>query len=184
MPVLTQGQRLAMLKACLTEDVDTLPYRVAATLLLLYAQPVVKIAAMKSTDVILTSDGLRLSLGDGDPAPVPEPFASLLAEHLAARPNMRTGISSGSEWLFPGYRPGQHIHPNTLMIRLREVGIDLLGARNASLRALVKEVPAPLVAEMLGYSYQVTQKHAAAAASPWANYAPERPAPDSGKMSS
>ncbi len=175
-PVLTQGQRLAMLKACLTEDVDTLPYRVAATLLLLYAQPVVKIAAMKSTDVMLTPDGLRLSLGDGDPAPVPEPFASLLIEHVASRPNMRTGSSSGSEWLFPGYRPGQHIHPNTLMVRLREVGIDLLGARNASLRGLVKEVPAPLVAEMLGYSYQVTQKHAAAAAEPWSRYTPAIPA--------
>ena len=168
--VLTQGQRLALLKACLTDSIDTLPYRVAATLLLLYAQPVVKIAAMKSTDVILTPDGLRLGLGEGHPAPVPEPFASLLTEHLAARPNMRTGSSSGSEWLFPGYRPGQHIHPNTLMVRLREIGIDLLGARNASLRALVKEVPAPLVADMLGYSYQVTQKHAAAAAEPWSRY--------------
>lgn len=169
-PLLTQAQRLAMLKACLTDNIDTLHYRVAATFLLLYAQPVVKIAAMKSTDVILTPDGLRLSLGDGDPAPVPEPFASLLTEHLASRPNMRTGSSSGSEWLFPGYRPGQHIHPNTLMERLREIGIELLGARNASLRALVKEVPAPLVAEMLGYSYQVTQKHAAAAAEPWSHY--------------
>jgi hypothetical protein len=58
------------------------------------------------------------------------------------------------------------------MMRLREIGIDLLGARNASLRGLVKEVPAPLVAEMLGYSYQVTQKHAAAAAEPWSRYMP------------
>lgn len=161
-----------MLKACLTEDVDTLPYRVAATLLLLYAQPVVNIAAMKTTDVVITPDGLHLSLGEGDPAPVPEPFASLLKQHLALRPNMRTGSSAGSEWLFPGYRPGRHIHPNTLMERLREVGINLLGARNASLRALVTEVPAPLVAEMLGYSYQVTQKHAAAAAEPWSRYSP------------
>ena len=114
-PLLTQGQRLAMLKACLTDNIDTLHYRVAATLLLLYAQPVVKIAAMKSTDVILTPDGPRLSLAEGDPAPVPEPFASLLTEHLATRPNMRTGSSSGSEWLFPGYRrrathPPQHAH--------------------------------------------------------------------------
>ncbi|WLQ06161.1 hypothetical protein [Arthrobacter oryzae] len=174
-PLLTQGQRLAMLKACLTDDIDTLSYRVAATLLLLYAQPVVKIAAMKSTDVILTPGGLRLSLGVEHPAPVPEPFASLLTEHLASRPNMRTGSSSGSPWLFPGYRAGQHLHPNTLMMRLREIGIDLLGARNASLRSLVKEVPAPLVAEMLGYSYQVTQKHAAAAADPWSRYAPIAP---------
>lgn len=82
---------------------------------------------------------------------------------------------SGSEWPFPGYRAGQHIHPNTLMDRLREAGIDLLVARNASCQwpivcAHVNVVPAPLVAEMLGYSYQVTQKHAAAAAGPGAKY--------------
>lgn len=88
---------------------------------------------------------------------------------------MRTGSTSGSEWLFPGYRPGQHIHPNTLMERLREIGIDLLGARNASLRALVTEVPPPLVAEMLGYSYQVTQKHATAAAQLMSRYAALKP---------
>lgn len=169
-PLVTQSQRLAMLKTCLTDNIDTLSSRVAATLLLLYAQPVVKIAAMKSADVLLTPDGPRLSLGEEHPAPVPEPFAGLLTKHLASRPNMRTGSSSGSPWLFPGYRAGQHIHPNTLMMRLREIGIDLLGARNASLRSLVQEVPAPLVAEMLGYSYQVTQKHAAAAAEPWSRY--------------
>lgn len=174
-PLLTQGERLAMLKACLTDNIDTLSYRVAATLLLLYAQPVVKIAAMKSTDVIITPDGLRLSLGHGDPAPVPEPFAALITEHLASRPNLRTGSSSGSPWLFPGYRAGQHLHPNTLMEQLRDIGINLRGARNASLRNLVKEVPAPLVAEMLGYSYQVAQKHAAAAAEPWSRYSAGKP---------
>lgn len=162
-PLLTQGQRIAMLKACLTDNIDTLPYRVAATLLLLYAQPVVKIAAMKSIDVVHTPEGLRLSLVEGDPAPVPQPFAS--------RPNMRIGSSSGSAWLFPGYRAGHHIHPNALMQRLREVGINLLCARNAALRGLVNEVPAPLLAEMLGYSYQVTQKHATASAEPWSRYA-------------
>jgi hypothetical protein len=46
------------------------------------------------------------------------------------------------------------------MHRLRGLGVNLLGSRNTALRELVSEVPAPLVAEMLGYSYQVTQKHA------------------------
>ena len=32
------------------------------------------------------------------------------------------------------------------------------------------EVPPPLVAELLGYSYNVTQRHAEIAARPWARY--------------
>jgi hypothetical protein len=174
-PLLTQGQRLAMLKACLTDDVDTLSYRVAAILLLLYAQPVVKIAAMKSTDVILTPDGLRLALGEEHAAPVPEPFAELVKQLLASRPNMRTAAAPAACGSSPVTAPANTFTPNTLMERLRENGINLLGARNASLRALVTEVPAPLVAEMLGYSYQVTQKHATAAADPWSRYPGTKP---------
>ncbi|MEV8150092.1 hypothetical protein AB0O52_18350 [Arthrobacter sp. NPDC080073] len=109
-PLLTQPQRLAMLKACLTDNIDTLSYRVAATLLLLYAQPVVKIAAMKSTDVILTPDGPRLSFGEEHPAPVPEPLASLLTEHLASRPNMAYRQQRGQRVVVPRL-PARPTHP-------------------------------------------------------------------------
>ena len=56
------------------------------------------------------------------------------------------------------------------MMRLRALGINLQGARNTALQTLVSEIPAPLVAEMLGYSDQVTQKHATEAGRTWARY--------------
>ncbi|AMU26221.1 site-specific recombinase XerD [Mycobacteroides abscessus] len=56
------------------------------------------------------------------------------------------------------------------MHRLRGLGISLQGSRNTALRELVSTMPAPLVAEMLGYSDQVTQKHAAEAGNTWARY--------------
>lgn len=56
------------------------------------------------------------------------------------------------------------------MHRLRGLGVNLLGSRNTALQELVSEVPAPLVAEMLGYSYQVTQQHAEEAGNAWAKY--------------
>jgi hypothetical protein len=56
------------------------------------------------------------------------------------------------------------------MKRLRGLGIDLLGARNTALQSLVAEVPPPLAAELLGYSYNVTHRHAEIAAQPWARY--------------
>lgn len=73
-------------------------------------------------------------------------------------------------WLFPSIRPGWHLDPQMVMKRLRSLGIDLLGARNAALQSLVVEVPPPLVAELLGYTYNVTQRHADIAAQPWARY--------------
>lgn len=57
------------------------------------------------------------------------------------------------------------------MDRLRGMGIELQAARNTAFRELVRDVPAPIAARLLGYSDQVTKKHAAAAAAPWAAYA-------------
>lgn len=45
-------------------------------------------------------------------------------------------------------------------------------ARNTALQTLVSETPAPLVAEMLGYSYQISQRHADLSGTNWARYPP------------
>lgn len=138
--LITGDDRLDWLARCLTGEPDTLPHRVAAVLLLLYAQPLVRVAAMRTEHVQLAPTGLRVLLGK-EPASVPDPFAELLRDHLAARPNLRTANTDGSPWLFPSTRAGRHLHPNGIMIRLRAIGIDLLGARNAALRDLVRQVP-------------------------------------------
>lgn len=141
-PPAPQSERLTWLRACLTEEADTLPYRVAGVLLLLYAQPLVRVAALRTDHVATTPQGLSMHFG-GDPVPLPEPFAELMRTHLANRPNMRTANSAGSTWLFPGTRAGRQLHPNTLMTRLRQLGINPLGARNAALRELLQQAPAP-----------------------------------------
>jgi hypothetical protein len=167
---LTQDQRLAWLKELLTGDAESLPYRVAGTLLLLYAQPLARIAALKTTAVVLTPREMRISLG-AEPVPVPEPFSGMLGHHLHIRPNLRTaGGMVATPWLFPGYHPGKHLDPQSIMMRLRRLGINLLSGRNSAIQNLVAEVPPPLVAELLGYSYQVAHRHAEIAAQPWSKY--------------
>jgi len=97
---------------------------------------------LRTDHVATTPQGLSMHFG-GDPVPLPEPFAELMRTHLANRPNMRTTNSAGSTWLFPGTRAGRHLHPNTLTTRLRQLGINPLGARNAALRELLQQAPAP-----------------------------------------
>jgi hypothetical protein len=165
---LTQQQRLAWLKELLIGEPDSLAYRVAGILLLLYGQRLTKIAALP-IDAISSTDGqTRILLGQ-EPIPVPQPFAGLLNTHIRNRPNLRTmGGLAATPWLFPSNRPGRHLNPQFIMTRLRNLGINLLGARNTALRSLVVETPPPLVAELLGDSYNVTQRHAEIAAQPWA----------------
>nr|WP_300397523.1 hypothetical protein [uncultured Rhodococcus sp.] len=44
---------------------------------------------------------------------------------------------------------------------MRDLGIDRKAARVVALRHLVSTTPPAVVATMLGYSYQITEKHAA-----------------------
>lgn len=107
---ITQDDRLDWVGRCLVGDLDTLPYRIAAALLLLYAQPLVRIAALRTEQIEVAPTELRILLGK-EAAAVPEPFAQLLRGHLAARPTLRTANAAGSPWLFPSTRAGQHPAP-------------------------------------------------------------------------
>jgi len=172
-PALSQDQRLAWIHELLTGTSESLPYRVAGMLLLLYAQPLVRVVTVPTTVIDDGESGMSITLGQ-HPTDVPEPFASLVRRHLAARPNLRTGAGPDSPWLFPSTRAGRHLHPNTVMDRLRDLGVNLLGARNRAIGELVLECPPSLVAEALGYSPRVAFRHAGKAAEPWARYAGRR----------
>ncbi|WP_155856000.1 hypothetical protein [Cellulomonas sp. URHD0024] len=120
-------------------------------------------------DAVHDSSGdMALILGK-HPTPLPEPFAALLRAHLDARPNLNTGNHS-SAWLFPSPRAGRHLHPNTVMVRLRNLGVDLRGGRNRALDDLVNEIPPPVVADALGYSHVTAFNHQQAAGGTWARY--------------
>jgi site-specific recombinase XerD len=177
-PTITQDQRVAWLRELLTGTSESLPYRVAGILLLLYAQPLVRVARLRA-DAVETSEtngSVRISFG-AHPVPVPQPFAELLQEHLRNRPNLRTGSNAQSPWLFPGTRAGQPLHPNGIMDRLRSLGIDLLGARNTALDEHLTLSPPPLVADALGYSHQIAFLHADAAGDAWSRYVERRTRP-------
>ncbi|MFJ5692797.1 hypothetical protein ACIP9X_02950 [Arthrobacter sp. NPDC093125] len=173
-PVLDQDERLRLLRETLDNHHIPLHHRAAAVLLLLYAQPLTRIASMRCEQITRTSAGETVIVFDDQPVPVPHPFDEILQKHLADRPNMNTAANRASAWLFPGYRPGQHLHPGHLMKKLRENGIHLRGARNATLRALVLTLPPPVAAQALGYSTQITEQHAKQAGNTWATYASYR----------
>lgn len=170
---LSQDQRLAWIHELLTGTSESLPYRVAGMLLLLYAQPLVRVVTLRTDVIDDAPEGMSITLGT-HATDVPEPFASLLRQHISARPNLRTGTGADSPWIFPGSRAGTHLHPNTVMDRLRSLGVNLLGARNRAIGELVLECPPSLVADALGYSYQVAFLHSTKAAEPWARYAGRR----------
>lgn len=167
-----QHQRLELIARLLTdEDGLTLIDRVAAMLILLFAQPVSRIIRLTLDDVVDADDALTIRLGT-PPSPVPEPFAELLRTYLTARPNLTGAANPGSTLLFPGRRAGQPLHPTSLRMRLYAAGIPNITGRTAALRQLLLEAPAPVVAGMLGYDSYTAETIASEAGNTWKTYAP------------
>ena len=158
-PIISQKQRIELMKQTLDPEVRlSNADRTASLLLLLFGQPLTRIAAMKLSQVAVGADALTIRITD-DVLVVPEPFATIIRKYLADLPNQNTSAHREQRWLFPGTKPGDHLNQTTIMNRLRDAGIDLRAAKNASMRALVLEIPAAIVADSFGYSYQVTDKH-------------------------
>ena len=169
--LITQDQRLAWINELLTGDVQTLAYRVAGTLLLLYAQPLVRIAALKTTAVDATHDEILITLG-AQPIPVPHPFAGML-ERPPPQPTQPANRRRHRRqpMAFPRAQSRKtHLHPHSMLRKLHHRGINVLGARNCALQNLVAEIPPPVVAHLLGYSHHCTHHHAQLAAQPWSRY--------------
>jgi hypothetical protein len=87
------------------------------------------------------------------------------------RPYTVIGHADQTSWLFPGQRPGQHISADRLGQRLIAVGIQPGQARSTALFALAEEVPAAILARMLGIHIQVAVQWQKASAGDWAAYA-------------
>jgi integrase len=173
-PIISQTQRMELLKQILEPGITLSPAdRTAALLLLLFGQPLTRIAAMKLSQIAIETDSLTIRITD-DVLAVPEPFASIVLQHLADLPNQNTSAHREQRWLFPGMKPGDHLNQTTIMNRLRDAGIDLRAAKNASMRALVLEIPAAIVADSFGYSYQVTEKHRSQSGATFTDYVNKR----------
>jgi hypothetical protein len=76
-------------------------------------------------------------------------------------------------WLFPGGQPGQPISAFQLAERLRQLGVRPGQSRPAAMFQLASELPAAVLARMLGIHITVAVAWQRASAGDWAAYAVE-----------
>jgi len=161
--------RIALTGRVLTNDELPLRSRAAAIIVLLYAPPLSRIVRLTIDDVIHDADKVLLRLGE-PPSPIPQPAADLVLAWIDDRTNMNTATNRDSRWLFPGRRAGQPMHPDTLGGLLRAIGVANVAARTSAMRQHVQQMPAPVVADALGYHPVTTTKLATEAATTWSRY--------------
>jgi hypothetical protein len=145
--------------------------RVAGLLVLLYAQWPSTISRLTLDHVQHGDNHVRLRLGH-EPIVLPEPLAGLVLELVATRRgHAALGDQGTSQWLFPGGQPGRPISADQLGERLRQLGLRPGQARSTALFALATNLPAAVLARLLGIHIAVAVAWQRACSGDWAAYA-------------
>jgi uncharacterized protein YidB (DUF937 family) len=145
--------------------------RLAGLLVLLYAQRTTVISRLTLNHVLAAGGQVLIRLGR-EPVVLPEPVDALALQVAATRRgHAALGDDGASAWLFPGGRPGQPISASRIGERLSEIGIRAGQSRSAALFQLATDLPAAVLASMLGIHISVAVAWQRASAGDWTAYA-------------
>ena len=163
--------RWAQARRLLHDDTLQPGDRVAGLLVLLYAQQPAAISRL-TVDHVQASEGVvRLRLGR-EPVVVPEPLATLVLHLVITRQGRRHHRGPGHLTLAAARRAarpaGQPLPPSE---RLHQIGIQPGPARSTALFQLATELPAAILARMLGIHIDVAVAWQRASAGDWMTYA-------------
>lgn len=145
--------------------------RVAGALVVIYAQPLFKVSRLRMDDLDIGGDGVVVRLG-GFAVELPDPLAGHSRDLLVCRrPSPRKlQLPNDPGWLFPGKVPGRPITPQALSNQLASHGVRAGRHRLTALYQLAGEIPAPLLADILGISRHTAEVWSRLASRTWIEY--------------
>ncbi|MCX4906465.1 hypothetical protein [Streptomyces sp. NBC_00878] len=143
------------------------------TAAVLYAQKISTISQLTVEDVDITVETVAITFGIS-PVILPMPLGALVHELIATRRGKaKIGTPDDAPWLFPGGQPGRPLSDSQVGLRLHKIGIRPQQDRSTALFTLAAELPAAILARMLGVHIQVAVQRQKASAGDWAAYAAE-----------
>jgi len=168
-PAVTVGdeQRWADVNTLLHDDTIRLYARVAGLFILLYAQPLAWIVAMRPHQ-ITTASSVSVTF-DTVPIELPTPLDQLVLEQLRRRGH-GSHHAHPDRWLFPGRNPGRPLNAENIRHHLADRGIHPGTGRNAAMFHLASTIPVPVLADLLGISTNAASRWAALSGRSWNGY--------------
>jgi hypothetical protein len=167
---LDSDQRWQLARRLFNDSTIEVVDRVAGLLVVLYAQSLAAITRLTTDHVTIDNGEVRLQLGQA-PVLLVEPLAELVVQLVAIRKGHATvGHPGTSPWLLPGGRPGHPLRSKHLSVRLNRLGIAARQNRSAAQLQLAAELPAAVLARLLGISTYSAAAWQRIAGGDWAGY--------------
>jgi ribosomal protein L40E len=159
------------LRRCLHDTALPVRVRVAGALLLLYGQPISRIVRISTNHLTHRGDDTYLTI-NRRPLLLPQPIAALINDlsQTATPKSQIAGRGSPSPLLFPGQLPGQHLSVGYLVRELNQHGIRTRAARNTALLDLASELPAAILADLLGMHINTATRWVKKTRRDWTSY--------------
>jgi hypothetical protein len=167
----SSDERWVQIARLLHDDTIEITDRVAGALLLPYGQQLSRVAAITLDQVKTVGPKVFLHLGRDD-LHIPEPLAGLLQTLIGdGRPYVGVGSPATTRWLFPGLQPGRPLTAARLGERLRKHGIRAQPGRRSALTHLAAQLPAAVLADLLGIAPTTAVNWVHDAGGDWNRYA-------------
>ena len=172
-PIASDEQRLQALTALLTDRRVDPRVRFAGAAVLLFAQPLTRVAALHCGDLTETAGGWLIRFG---PRRVHAPalLDDLLEELRSTVPGSSRTAARASDWLLPGRKHGTHITSEELRRQLKVLRMPIRPGRRGALLALAAELPAPVLSEHFGVHRARAAQWTRAAGRTYADYVATR----------
>ena len=139
---------------------------------MVFGQATHKVAALR-WDQIDRDGTCTITLGT-HPITLESPLDQLVVEVAESTTNRQTAAHSTSEWVFPGYQPGNHLGESQLRSRLKALGFPSLTTRLATWQTITQTAPPPVLADALGIHPRTAIQHALRGSSQFGAYVAER----------
>lgn len=166
---LSDHDRWTQIHTLLHDDTIRPHARLAGLFLLLFAQPLSVICKMRLDQVTIHPSGSATVRFADVPIPMPALLDDLIRAHLA-QPGVPAITTQRHGWLFPGLNPGTHRVTESIRAELVAHNIHPGNARQAARYGLAAEIPASVLADLIGIADQTATRWATLAARTWNTY--------------
>ncbi len=170
--VLAEDDRWNLLRRCLDDEAIPVHLRVAGGLVLLYGQVPSRIVELTRNHLSTAGSRTYLAIGRQPVLLTAQTRHDRVQARRPGSPGRRPLIHcDASPWLFPASQPGTHLDPDRLATLLNNrVGIFIRPARGGALCELATDLPAPVLAELLGLSVGTATRWTTLAGRDWTDY--------------